>query len=99
MFFRGDITASVRDYLYLVTGRHIYASAHTEFSRLQSEASRQPVAGLLYDSRVSGGILADGVNGLLSALFTNAPLSIFAQNNGVIRYVKLTRGRTWCASH
>lgn len=52
---------------------------------LQSEASRQPVSGLLYDSRISGGILADGVNGLLSALFTNAPLSIFAQNNGVIR--------------
>ncbi|KAK9899328.1 Xanthine/uracil permease [Cystobasidium minutum MCA 4210] len=49
-----------------------------------SEASRQPVSGLLYDSRISGGILADGVNGLLSALFTNAPLSIFAQNNGVI---------------
>lgn len=25
-----------------------------------SEASRQPVSGLLYDSRVAGGILADG---------------------------------------
>jgi len=49
-----------------------------------SEASRQPVDGLLLDSRVAGGILADGFNGMLSALFTNAPLSIFAQNNGVI---------------
>lgn len=47
-----------------------------------SEASRQPVDGLLLDSRVAGGILADGFNGMLSALFTNAPLSIFAQNNG-----------------
>lgn len=47
-----------------------------------SEASKQPVKGLLYDSRISGGILADGFNGLLSALCTNAPLSIFAQNAG-----------------
>jgi uracil-xanthine permease len=65
-----------------------------------SEASRQPVAGLLYDSRVSGGILADGFNGLLSALFTNAPLSIFAQNNGVIsitRCANRTAGY-FCAS-
>ncbi|KAM0753435.1 xanthine/uracil permease [Meredithblackwellia eburnea MCA 4105] len=49
-----------------------------------SEASRQPVVGQLYDSRVQGGILADGVNGMLSGLFMNPPLSIFAQNNGVI---------------
>ncbi|KAL7010300.1 hypothetical protein EMMF5_000321 [Cystobasidiomycetes sp. EMM_F5] len=49
-----------------------------------SEASQQPVRGLLYDSRIQGGILADGFNGLLSALMTNCPMSIFAQNNGVI---------------
>lgn len=49
-----------------------------------SEASRQPVTGLLYDTRISGGILTDGFNGLLSALMTNCPMSIFAQNNGVI---------------
>lgn len=47
-----------------------------------SEASREPIDGLLLDSRIAGGILADGFNGMLSALFTNAPLSIFAQNNG-----------------
>ncbi|SCZ88404.1 BZ3500_MvSof-1268-A1-R1_Chr10-2g02947 [Microbotryum saponariae] len=49
-----------------------------------SEASRQPVTGPLFDSRVQGGILADGFNGLLSGLMMNAPVSIFAQNNGVI---------------
>ncbi|SCV73722.1 BQ2448_6152 [Microbotryum intermedium] len=49
-----------------------------------SEASRQPVTGALFDSRVQGGILADGFNGLLSGLMMNAPVSIFAQNNGVI---------------
>ena len=49
-----------------------------------SEASRQPVDGKLFDSRISAGILADGFNGLLSGLFTNTPMSIFAQNNGTI---------------
>lgn len=50
-----------------------------------SEASRQPVTGPLYESRVSAGILADGVNGLLSGLAMNPPVSIFAQNNAVVR--------------
>ncbi|BGP52148.1 hypothetical protein JCM10450v2_008119 [Rhodotorula kratochvilovae] len=49
-----------------------------------SEASRQPVKGRLFDSRIQGGVLADGLNGLLSGLAMNAPVSIFAQNNGVI---------------
>ncbi|KAI5476407.1 hypothetical protein MNV49_007785 [Pseudohyphozyma bogoriensis] len=49
-----------------------------------SEASRQPVVGPLYDSRVQGGILADGINGCISGLMMNPPVSIFAQNNGVI---------------
>jgi hypothetical protein len=31
-----------------------------------------------------GGILADGINGLLAALMTITPMSTFAQNNGVI---------------
>jgi len=64
-----------------------------------SEASRQPVRGLLYDSRISGGILADGFNGLLSALMTNCPMSIFAQNNGVISITKCANRSAgyWCA--
>merc|ERR1712093_881811 len=49
-----------------------------------SEASRQPVKGALFDSRIQGGVLTDGLNGLLSGLAMNAPVSIFAQNNGVI---------------
>merc|ERR1711939_542347 len=49
-----------------------------------SEASRQPVDGPLFDSRVQGGILADGINSCISGLMMNPPTSIFAQNNGVI---------------
>jgi uric acid-xanthine permease len=41
---------------------------------------------------------SDGIGGLISALFTVTPLSIFAQNNGVIaitRCANRTAGR-WC---
>lgn len=49
-----------------------------------AEASRVAVDGFEFDSRIQGGVLADGIGGFLSACFTNAPLSIFAQNNGVV---------------
>ncbi|CAL8580720.1 hypothetical protein XPA_006440 [Xanthoria parietina] len=48
------------------------------------EVSRLEVEGKLFDSRIQGGVLADGINGLLSGLLTITPLSTFAQNNGVI---------------
>lgn len=41
-----------------------------------SEVSRQPVEGKLFDSRVQGGILADGVNGCISGLMMNPPVSL-----------------------
>ena len=46
-----------------------------------SEASREPVNGLLFDSRVQGALLADGFNGLFSALMTNSePLADLPEN-------------------
>ncbi|OZJ05414.1 hypothetical protein BZG36_02003 [Bifiguratus adelaidae] len=48
------------------------------------DVSRVEVDGPQFDSRIQGGVLADGVNSLFSALATNTPLSTFAQNNGVI---------------
>ncbi|TFK43056.1 xanthine/uracil permease [Crucibulum laeve] len=63
-----------------------------------AEVSRVEVEGLEFDSRIQGGILSDGLGGFLSALFTVTPLSIFAQNNGVIaitRCANRSAGR-WC---
>ncbi|KAJ3558138.1 hypothetical protein NP233_g11567 [Leucocoprinus birnbaumii] len=63
-----------------------------------AEVSRQPVVGDVFDSRIQGGVLGDGVGGFLSALFTVTPLSVFAQNNGVIaitRCANRSAGR-WC---
>ncbi|KAL4245118.1 nucleobase:cation symporter-2 (NCS2) family protein [Abortiporus biennis] len=63
-----------------------------------AEVSRVPVDGEEFDSRIQGGVLSDGIGGFFSALFTVTPLSIFAQNNGVIaitRCANRTAGR-WC---
>ncbi|RPD67034.1 Xanthine/uracil permease [Lentinus tigrinus ALCF2SS1-7] len=64
-----------------------------------AEVSRVSVVGEEFDSRIQGGVLSDGIGGFLSALFTVTPLSIFAQNNGVIaitRCANRTAGRFCC---
>ncbi|KAI0713197.1 xanthine/uracil permease [Fomitopsis betulina] len=65
-----------------------------------AEVSRVAVDGEEFDSRIQGGVLSDGLGGFFSALFTVAPLSLFAQNNGVIavtRCANRTAGR-WCCA-
>jgi len=63
-----------------------------------SEVSRLEVTGPNFDRRIKGGILSDGLGGILSALFTVTPLSVFAQNNGVISITRVAnRGAGyWC---
>jgi len=48
------------------------------------DVSRLEVSGLRFDSRIQGGVLADGLNGMIAGLCTITPMSTFAQNNGVI---------------
>ncbi|CRG86923.1 Purine permease [Talaromyces islandicus] len=48
------------------------------------DVSRLDVEGEVFDSRIRGGVLADGLNGLFAGLCTITPMSTFAQNNGVI---------------
>ncbi|KAF1813059.1 Xanthine/uracil permease [Eremomyces bilateralis CBS 781.70] len=48
------------------------------------DVSRLEVEGPMYESRIQGGVLADGINGTLAALMTITPMTTFAQNNGVI---------------
>ncbi|KAK6353247.1 hypothetical protein TWF696_005224 [Orbilia brochopaga] len=48
------------------------------------DVSKLDVEGKIYESRIQGGVLADGFNGLLACLATITPMSTFAQNNGVI---------------
>lgn len=49
-----------------------------------SEVSGEPVNGPLYMKRIKGGVLADGINSALAAVFNSFPNSTFSQNNGVI---------------
>ncbi|KAI9467195.1 xanthine/uracil permease [Lactarius psammicola] len=63
-----------------------------------AEVSRVEVEGEEFESRIQGGVLSDGLGGFFSALFTVTPLSIFAQNNGVIAITRCANrgaGR-WC---
>lgn len=64
-----------------------------------SDVSRLEVEGELYESRIQGGVLADGFNGMLSGLMTITPVSTFAQNNGVISITKCANRRAgyWCS--
>ncbi|KAK3346666.1 permease family-domain-containing protein [Lasiosphaeria hispida] len=48
------------------------------------DVSRLEVEGEIYESRIQGGVLADGIIGILAALCTITPMTTFAQNNGVI---------------
>ncbi|MBC8950282.1 MULTISPECIES: nucleobase:cation symporter-2 family protein [Xenorhabdus] len=50
-----------------------------------SDVSEQPVSGPLYMKRIKGGVLANGLNSMVSAVFNTFPNSCFGQNNGVIQ--------------
>jgi NCS2 family nucleobase:cation symporter-2 len=63
-----------------------------------SDVSRLEVEGPLYEGRIQGGLLCDGLNGIISGLATITPVSTFAQNNGVISITKCANRRVgyWC---
>jgi len=48
------------------------------------EVSHLTVEGREFESRLQGGIFADGIAGLLAPLMMNSPMSCYAQNNGII---------------
>ncbi|NDJ17329.1 uracil-xanthine permease family protein [Myxacorys almedinensis] len=50
-----------------------------------SAVSGQPVRGSTYVRRIKGGVLGDGVNSLIAAVFNTFPNTTFSQNNGVIQ--------------
>lgn len=50
-----------------------------------SMVSGEPIEGELYMKRIKGGILGDGVNSLIAAVFNTFPNTTFSQNNGVIQ--------------
>ncbi|MEL6588082.1 MAG: solute carrier family 23 protein, partial [Pseudomonadota bacterium] len=50
-----------------------------------SVISGQPLEGPVYLKRIKGGILADGINSGIAAMFSTFPNTTFSQNNGVIQ--------------
>lgn len=64
------------------------------------DVSRLEVDGALYESRIQGGVLADGINGIVAALCTITPMSTFAQNNGVIALTRCAnRNAGFCCTY
>ncbi|KAL3462014.1 permease family-domain-containing protein [Aspergillus heterothallicus] len=64
------------------------------------DVSRLEVRGGLFESRIQGAVLADGLNSVIAALATMTPMTTFAQNNGVIaltRCANRTAGYCCCA--
>jgi NCS2 family nucleobase:cation symporter-2 len=62
------------------------------------DVSRLEVEGAMFDSRIQGGVLADGFNGMLACLCTITPMSTFAQNNGVIALTRCANRKVgYCA--
>ena len=47
--------------------------------------SKQPIEGKSYLERIKGGVLADGLNSFIAAVFNTFPNTTFSQNNGVIQ--------------
>ncbi|AGH75137.1 nucleobase:cation symporter-2 family protein [Edwardsiella piscicida] len=47
--------------------------------------SNRPIEGPEYQSRLSGGVLADGLVSVIASALGSLPLTTFAQNNGVIQ--------------
>jgi xanthine permease XanP len=66
--------------IYLIT-----AIESTGDITANSIVSQQPIKGDVYLQRVKGGVLADGLNSMLAALFNSMPNTTFSQNNGVIQ--------------
>lgn len=66
--------------IYLVTAVEAFGDITAN-----SLISGEPVEGPVFMKRAQGGILADGFNSFLAAIFNSFPNSIFAQNNGMIQ--------------
>lgn len=66
--------------VYLVTGIETMGDITAT-----SMVSREPVEGPLYLQRIERGVLADGFNSLLAAVFNTYPNTTFSQNNGIIQ--------------
>ncbi|KAK8843521.1 hypothetical protein IAR55_007181 [Kwoniella newhampshirensis] len=57
------------------------------------DVSRVEVEGPVFNTRIQGGVLADGINSLVAALATVTSTTTFAQNNGVIALTQMASRR------
>ena len=72
---------------FLVAGAIYLLSVFEAVGDLTATAmvSGQPIEGEVYTARLRGGVLADGLVSVIATALGSLPLTIFAQNNGVIQ--------------
>jgi xanthine permease XanP len=63
-----------------------------------SAVSREPVVGEVFESRVRGGLLADGIGCVFTAVCNALPKTTFAQNNGIIAITGVASRRAGVAT-
>lgn len=67
-------------FIYLIT-----AIESTGDITANCNITEQPISGESYIKRIKGGILGDGINSAIAAIFNTFPNTTFSQNNGVIQ--------------
>ena len=80
-FFSFDISAFITiGFLYLITTVESIGDLTAT-----SMVSGQPIEGDKYIKTLSGGVMGDGFNSAIAAVFNSFPNTTFSQNNGVIQ--------------
>ena len=85
MPFKYGLDFNISSFLALALIYMITAIEATGDITANSMISGKAIEGKEYLGRVSGGVMADGVNSLVAGIFNSFPNSIFAQNNGIIQ--------------
>lgn len=83
--FKYGIDFNFSSFLALALIYMITAIEATGDITANSMISGKSIEGEDYLKRISGGVMADGMNSFLSGIFSSFPNSIFAQNNGIIQ--------------
>ena len=83
-FWRYDLAVDWRVLLILLPIYLVTVAESIGDLTATAALSGEPVQGPGYWTRIRGGVMADGFNSVLAALFATFPNTTFSQNNGVI---------------
>ena len=83
--FKFGISFSFKSFLPIAIIYVITTIESTGDLTATSMVSGEPIQGKKYINRIKGGVLGDGFNSMVAAIFNTFPNTTFSQNNGVIQ--------------